>query len=223
MADGKPRQKSLAILPFAVAEPRNESRHSARSLLAGSNTELEEGIVYIYRRLFVVPLADNDHGKSTIIRSMVSQAIGRKIGLHRKAARDMVTPWGRHVDAYVFGRSYQEVERGIYGSVVAALDGNDPDWKQRELIVMPSHVAAKDIADIKDMIGAAHAAGFDAIAAPVVYEDEHSNNRANLAPALALQWDARWTIPNPWQKDPRGQLWALGNDLWSWISQALTR
>ena len=171
--------------------------------------------MYICRRLFVVPLADNDHGKSTIIRSMVSQAIGRKIGLHRKAARNMITPWGGQVDAYVFGRSYQEVERGKYGSVVAALDGNDPAWRKRELIVMPSHVALKDIADIKDMIDAAHAAGFDAIAASVVYWNETSDNRADLAPALMLDWDARWTLPNPWQKDPTGQLWALGNALWA--------
>lgn len=179
--------------------------------------------MYICRRLFVVPLANNDHGKSTIVRSMVSQAIGRRIGLHRKSARDMVTPWGRHVDAYIFGRSYQEVERGNYGSVAAALDGNDPQWRQRDLIVMPSHVAAADIADIQEMIDAARPAGFDTVAVPVIYWDDTSDNRAALAPALALDWNMRWSIPNPWQDDPSGQLWALGNDLWSWISRGLTQ
>jgi hypothetical protein len=134
----------------------------------------------------------------------------------------MVTPWGRNVDAYVFGRSYQEVEKGNHGSVVAALDGNDPKWRQRELVVMPSHVGPNDIGDIRAMIEAAHLAGFDAIAVPVVYWDDEGDNRSALAPALSLQWNARWTIPNEWQADPTGQLWALGNDLWSWISRALT-
>jgi hypothetical protein len=153
--------------------------------------------MYICRRLFVVPLANNDHGKSTIIRSMVSQAVGREIALHRKKQRDMITPWGRPVNAYIFGRSYQEVEKNRYGTIIATLDGNDPDWRSRELIVMPSHVAPTDISDIQEMIDAAHAAGFDAIAVPVVYV-------------------------NPQQDDPTGQLWALGNDLWSWVSRALT-
>lgn len=178
--------------------------------------------MYICRRLFVVPLANNDHGKSTIVRSMVSQAIGQKIDLHKKARRDMITTGGRHVDAYIFGRSYQEVEKGSWRTVVAALDGNDPDWRERELIVFPSHVGTNEIADIRQMIEAAHLAGFDAIAAPVIYSDDDGDNRAGLAPALALPWNARWTIPNPWQDDPTGQLWALGNDLWSWISRALT-
>ena len=171
----------------------------------------------------MVPMADNDHGKSTIIRSMVSQAIGKRIDLHRKGLRDMITPWGRHVDAYIFGRSYQEVERSAHGSVVAALDSNDPQWRQRDLVVMPSHVATADIADIQDMIDAAHAAGFDAVAVPVVYWDEDGDNRSDLAPALALNWNVRWTVPNPWHAEPAGQLWALGNDLWSWISRAITQ
>lgn len=177
----------------------------------------------ICRRLFVVPLANNDHGKSTIIRSMVSQAIGKRIELHKKGVRDMATPWGRRIDAYVFGRSYQEVEKNQFGSVIAALDGNDPLWRTRELIVMPSHVAANDISDIKDMIDTAHAAGFDAVAVPVIHSYDRGDNRASLSPALALGWDMRWTIPNPWQDNPSGQLWALGNDLWSWVSRALTQ
>lgn len=152
---------------------------------------------------------------------MVSQAVGREIKLHQKGVRKMVTPWGRPVDAYVFGRSYQEREKGKHKSVIAALDSNDPGWRQRELILMPSHVGDKDIGDIQAMIIAAHSAGFDAIATPVIYSDDKSNNRTALAPALALSWDARWTIPNPWQAKPDGQLCALGNDLWSWISRAL--
>lgn len=179
--------------------------------------------MYICRRLFVVPLANDAHGKSTIIRSMVSQGSAREIELHKKSKRRLITPWGRQVDAYVFGRSYQEIEKAKYGSVAAALDGNDPDWRWRDLIVMPSHVDKRDISDIQDMVNLAHPAGFDAIAVPVVYWDKNGDNRKSLAPALALNWDGRWTLPNKWREEPEGQLWALGNDLWSWISRALTQ
>lgn len=79
----------------------------------------------ISRRLFVVPLADNDHGKSTMIRALVSQGQARAVKLHKKRVRAFISPWGRPIDAYVFGRSYQEVEKGEHGSVEAALDTND--------------------------------------------------------------------------------------------------
>lgn len=180
--------------------------------------------MHICRRLFVVPLADDMHGKSTIIRSLVSQAVRKDIDLHKKNVRKMITPWGQTIDAYVFGRSYQEVEKNTHGSVRAALDNNDADWEKRELIVMPSHIGGSgDIADIEEMIRLAHSAGFDAIAVPIVYINDKGDNRAALAPALALNWEARWTVSNPWQKDPDGQLLALGNDLWSWISRALAQ
>jgi hypothetical protein len=51
---------------------------------------------------------------------------------HKKSDRSLVSPWGRPIDAYVFGRSYQEKEKaphGPYDSVEAALDGNDPHWR----------------------------------------------------------------------------------------------
>ncbi|MCI1394681.1 MAG: hypothetical protein LKG81_04355 [Acetobacter peroxydans] len=179
--------------------------------------------MHICRRLFVVPLANDMHGKSTIIRILVSQAIRRKIERHRKGARKMITPWSQEIDAYVFGRSYQEVEKGKYKSILKALNGNDPDWKKRELIVMPSHVGSSDISDIQDMIDAAHSAGFDTVAVPIVYYDEDTDNREDLAPALALNWDVRWTISNPCHENPEAQLLAFGNDLWSWISRALVQ
>lgn len=143
--------------------------------------------------------------------------------VHKKSQRDLVTPWGRTVDAYIFGRSYQEVEKQRYNSVATTLEANDPEWRKRDLIVMPSHVGSSDIDDIKEMIEVAHRAGFDTVAAPIIHWDEDSDNRESLAPALALNWSARWTIPNEWCENPEGQLWALGNDLWSWISRALTQ
>lgn len=175
----------------------------------------------ISRRLFVVPMANNNHGKSTIIRALVSQGLGTKVKLQRKGIRELYSPWGRLIDAYVFGRSYQEVEKAKHGSVEAALDANDPNWRERELIVMPSHVAASDRADIPDMINVAHAAGFDVIAVSVILSWDGGDNRSDYPDIWSLPWDERWTIPNPWNDDPEGQLEALGRDLWTWVCRAL--
>lgn len=177
----------------------------------------------ICRRLFVVPAANNNHGKSTIVRALVSQGLGKNVELQKKGKRLLISPLGREVDAFVFGRSYQEVEKGKYGSVVAALDGNDPEWRNRELIVMPSHVEKLDAADVQQMIEAAHSAGFDAVVAAVVLTNKDgSDNRKKLSPIWMLNWDERWTIPNKWSDQPDGQLEALGRDLWTWTSRALT-
>jgi hypothetical protein len=175
----------------------------------------------IARRLFVVPLANNNHGKSTMIRALVSQGLGRAIQLQRKGVRSLVSPWGRPVDAYVFGRSYQEVERSEHGSVENALDANDPDWRKRELIIMPSHVADQDHGDIKEMIDCAHSAGFDVINVAVVHTWDNGDNRGDFPEIWRMPWDERWTVPNPWSDNPEGQLEALGRDLWAWICRAL--
>ncbi len=162
-----------------------------------------------------------------MLRTLVSQGAAQKFGLHEKGVRALVSPWGRPIDAYVFGRSFQEKEKAKYGTVEAALDGNDPLWRSRELIIMPSHVAANDHIDIQQMIDVAHLAGFDAIAASVIMtwektkEWEKGDNRADFPDIWRLNWDERWTIPNPWTDNYEGQLEALGHDLWSWICRAL--
>lgn len=179
----------------------------------------------ITRRIFVVPMANNNHGKSTIIKAMVSQGSRRKIGLHKKGSRKLLSPWGRNIDAYIFGRSYQEVERKERGSVISALNGNDPEWRTRELIVMPSHVEQKDHSDIKTMIDIAHSAGFDVIAVPVILvQEDGTSNRSQMEPILQFYWDARWTILNNSiinTSDQEGHLQAIGHDLWSWICRTL--
>lgn len=178
----------------------------------------------IVRRLFVVPLADNDHGKTTMIRALVSQGGGIALRKQRKLARGLTSPGGRPIDAYVFGRSYQEVEKSQHKSILATLDTNDPDWRTRELIVMPSHVGdIKDKAqltdDIDQIIEEAHGAGFDAICATVLLDED---DRSRLADIWRKAWDERWTIPNPHSDNPEGQLEAIGRDLWVWICRALT-
>lgn len=180
----------------------------------------------IVRRLFVVPLADNDHGKTTMIRGLVSQGSGRKLQKQKKGTRQLLTPVGRYVDAYIFGRSYQEVEKSAFGSVEAALDGNDADWRERELIVMPSHVRGIQAVgggdDIDEMIDAAHSSGFDVVCAAVNYDGNFTRHRTIYSSIWNKRWDERWTIPNPEQRDFEGQLDALGRDLWFWISAKLT-
>lgn len=176
----------------------------------------------ISRRLFVVPLANNDHGKTTMIRSMVEQGEGSKHQKLQKKHRKLVSPWGREIDAYVFNRSYQEVERSQHGSVSEALNQNDPLWRTRELVIMSSHVARGDHSDIQEMIDLAHSAGFDIIAVSVILTRDTGDNRGDFADIWRMNWDERWTVPNPWiNGDPIGQNEALGRDLWAWVCKAL--
>ena len=176
----------------------------------------------IVRRLFVVLLANNNCGKSTIIRALVSQGLGRTFQVQRKGVRLLTSPWGRPVDAYIFGRSFQEVEQFDHGTVENALNANDPEWRSRELVIMPSHVTDKSaVNDIDEMIDAAHSAGFDAICATVIITGSNQHHRSQYRDIWRKPWDERWTIPNPYLDDPEGQLEALGRDLWTWICRAL--
>ncbi len=178
----------------------------------------------IMRRLFVVPLANNNHGKTSIVRALVSQGEGKHyVSPHpQKKIRRLVTSSGRIVDAYVFCRSYQETEKSYYGSVAAALDGNDPGWRLRELIVMPSHVTSACPPDTQEMIDVGHSAGFDVIAASVILKKGAATRLTNYQNIWTQNWDERWTIDNPSISLPAGQLDALGRDLWSRISKTIT-
>ena len=75
----------------------------------------------ITRRLFVVPLANNNHGKTHLIRALVRQAERRDLQQVQRGARSLWSPWGRAVDALVFPRSYQETLASEFGSVEQAL------------------------------------------------------------------------------------------------------
>jgi hypothetical protein len=136
----------------------------------------------------------------------------------------LTSPWGRSIDAYIFGRSYQETEKAQHGSVGDALDGSDAQWRERELIIFPSHVSNSDD-DIDEMIEAAHQAGFDAICATVVFTGDDPEDRTAFSNIWAKDWDERWTIPNvrlaPDDQTLEPQLNALGSDLWTWICAAL--
>ena len=169
----------------------------------------------ILRRLFVVPLANNDHGKTHIVNSLVSQGLGRP-SPGRKGRRVLRSPWGRRIDSLVFVRSFQETEKNQHDSVVAALEAEDTAWSTRELVILPSHLDAQDV---HQMIVAAHENGFDTVAASVIL---NRDERGNYAECWMEAWDERWSIPNPHAETGwEGQLEALGRDLWTWVCQAL--
>lgn len=163
----------------------------------------------IARRLFVVPLANNDHGKSALVRALLSQATQRSWQRPQRGARELWTPWGRHVDSYVFIRSYQEELASNYKSVSKALEGEDPNWASRDLIILPSHL---NPSHCTHMIALAHAQGFDAICVPVLLD---MTELPRYSSCLELPWDERWTLSNPTSQDPTAQVDALGRDLWT--------
>lgn len=182
--------------------------------------------MHILRRLFVVPIANNNKGKTTMIRELVAQGMGAQFDTLQKGRRKLISPGGRPIDAYVFNRSFQEVERKHYSNVEAALDGNDPHWARRDLVIMSSHVTGGSkehiSRDIDQMIAAAHATGFDAVCAQVLLGNETAAVRKQRRSLLLKPWDERWTIPNPHlEDDPEGQLSALGRDLWTFICRTM--
>jgi hypothetical protein len=165
----------------------------------------------------VVPLANNDHGKTTMIRSLVRQGGRYNLDKVKHSPRLLTSPWGRSIDALVISRSYQETLANKYGSVKAALDGVDSSWSMRDLIIFPSHLV---IGDCDSIIALAHGAGFDTIVVPVLLQ---SSELPQYHGCLSLAWDERWTILNEHTEDPLGQVEALGHDLWVWIASALER
>ena len=140
-------------------------------------------------RLFVVPLANNDHGKTQIIRAVVQHG-GHQLQKVLRGPRPLTAPSGRVIDALIIPRSYQETLEGEFGSIEAALDAVDARWRERDLIILPSNVVAADCATI---ISLAHASGFDAVAASVLLEPEEIVRQRDC---LILAWNERWTLCN---------------------------
>jgi hypothetical protein len=178
----------------------------------------------ICRRLFVVPLGNDHRGKTTAINALVSQGRGETSPGHKGQYR-LVSPAGRKIDAHIFGRSYQEYEKGPHGTVKNALDANDHLWRERELIICPSHGGGRSrvLPYIDELIAAAHEGGFDAICASFLITGDKADVRASFADIWSRDWDERWTLPNPRRDEQRWQqqVEAIGRDLWTWICRAL--
>lgn len=169
----------------------------------------------IRHRLFVVLLGNNDHGKTTLVRTLVAQATRRSYAQLRKGAHTLHTPRAQEVDAYVFPRSYQEVEKKKYPVVKDALNKNDAGWWQRDLILMPSHL---DDDDCAAMIDEAHSAGFDALLITLLRSRTEIRKLKGYDECLSLGWDARWCVDNIEAHEWQAQVEALARDLWVALS-----
>jgi hypothetical protein len=169
----------------------------------------------ITRRLFVVPLANNNHGKTTMIRSLVRQGERREADVVRRGPRTMWSPWGRSIDALIIPRSYQETLEAEFKTIEAALKGVDPLWRQRDLVVFPSHLESDDC---ETMLKLAHGAGFDAVAVAILLQAKELQQYQDC---LELPWNERWTLSNDKTAKSKGQIEALGHDLWAWVAAAL--
>lgn len=175
---------------------------------------LDRGIT---RRLFVVPLANNDHGKTHIIGALVRHGERRTLAAVQRSARALRSPWGRAIDALVFPRSYQEALAREFGSIAQALNSVDATWRERDLVILPSHLEATDCATMIDL---AHGAGFDAVAVNILLDPTEITR---CQACLSLPWNERWTLSNDRVTDHTGQLESLGHDLWGWVAAALER
>jgi hypothetical protein len=117
-------------------------------------------------------------------------------------------------------RSYQEKEKEPHGTVQNALEANDPLWRERELIVLPSHV--HDCSDdIDEMIETAQTTGFDAICATLIMTGNHGDDRRSFAEIWGKNWNERWTLPNAYIENWQEQVEAIGRDLWTRVCRAL--
>lgn len=172
----------------------------------------------VCRRLFVVPLGDNEHGKSTLIRALVSQGRGRTMQALQHGLQHLESSTGKPIEALVFPRSYQESEKAEHGTVEIALHAVDTQWRRRPLVIMPSHL---EVDDIQEIVRTARRAGFDAVAAPIIIPERDDLTSDIFTNSLAADWDVRWTLENPESNNWDAQVQALGRDLWTWICRAV--
>lgn len=150
--------------------------------------------VPVVRKLFIVPLAENDHGKSSVVRAMVQLATGRPAPW-KKAAHILATPTGARLSALVFPSSYQEQEKRKGNSVSEALSGlakssGTSPWFTYDLIVYPSH---DERLDLIAMFEEGHGHGYDMLAVSVTLDELFPPAHKDC---LTLPWNARIMVRN---------------------------
>ena len=150
-----------------------------------------------------------------MIRSLVRQGERHAVDVVKRCARQLTSPWGRMIDALIVPRSYQETLEGEFGSVQNALDQIDSIWRERDLIVFPSHL---NLSDCEESIKLAHGSGFDVVAIPVLLQ---THELPAYQDCLLLPWNERWTVFNEQSDNAIAMAEALGHDLWVWISSTL--
>jgi hypothetical protein len=126
---------------------------------------------------------------------LIRYATGRNLIHPQKGNYTLKTSDEAELDSYIFVRSYQETEKEKHGSILKCLDANDRNWRERDIIMMSSHISQRDTSDIDEMIEVAHANGFDVIAVSVLRNAGELRQHRNGA-WKSKNWDERWVIWN---------------------------
>ncbi len=180
----------------------------------------------ITRRLFVVLLGNNEHGKTTITTSLINNGLGGpptgRQGKYRKGTYSLFSPWGRPVEACIFVRSFQEREEKHHERPRDALDAICSKWRELDLVVFPLHPTPEGqqaaLGDARDMIEAGQEAGFDVVCASIIHLDRDWKSGRHI---WSLAWDERWTLFNPEAERWEQQVTRLGTMLWTRICQTM--
>ncbi len=188
----------------------------------------------VIRKLFIVPLGENNHGKSSIVRAMIQVAKGEPAPW-RKAAHILTAPTGARLSALVFPSSYQEQEKPKGNSVLRALSdlarakGKSP-WFTYDLIIYPSH---DDRVDLEAMFELGQGHGYDMVAVSILLDESYPPPHQDC---LRLPWSERWTARNYRLRQfkakgaedknleltgqARAQIDMLASQLWSQVDRA---
>ncbi|MDE1155342.1 MAG: hypothetical protein PW735_06370 [Acidobacteriaceae bacterium] len=144
------------------------------------------------RKLFVIPLAENNHGKSLIIRALVRLA-GASVTGWKRQAMILTTLSGQRISALVFPSSLSEMQHREPAKTTAEdfLKDLDRCWWTYDLIILPSHENPIDI-DALIHLGQRH--GYDLIAVSLT-KNERVLSAAHRD-CLEKRSDERWTLRN---------------------------
>ena len=145
------------------------------------------------RKLFVVPLAENNHGKSLIIRSLVRLA-GASVTGWKRQTMILTTFSGQRISALVFPSSLSEMQHREPDKTRAEnfLEELDHSWWTYDLIILPSH---ENLADVDRLIKLGQRHGYDMVAVTITKNEKAIS--ADHRDCLGRPWDERWTLRNP--------------------------
>ena len=142
------------------------------------------------RKLFLVPIAENNHGKSLILRDLVRIGTGEYTGQKRRALI-LTLPTGQRVSTLFFPSSISEqVGRNGSLTIQKALETLDKRWWTYDLIILPTH---ENVEDCQSMIRLGNRHGYDMIAVSFIKKEEFSIMHHDC---LELPWGERWTVRN---------------------------